>query len=170
MQRLSKILAQRGVASRRKCEKIIEEKRVKVNGILITKPQEHFDEDNVDITVDDKPIGEKEKKVYFLLNKPKGYVCTNEKDTPKKSKKRVLDLFKDLPYRLFTVGRLDKNTTGLLIVTNDGYFANKVIHPSSNIEKEYLVKVVNNISHKDLLEISKGTEIEGKWIKPTFVK
>lgn len=166
MQRLSKILAQRGISSRRGAEKIIEDNRVKVNGITINKPQFMVDEENDLIKLDNELLPEKEKNVYFILNKPKGYLCTNGE----LYKKRVIDLFKDLNLRLFTVGRLDKDTTGLLIVTNDGFFANKVIHPSSNLEKEYLVKVVDDISHEDLVTISKGIEIDKKWVAPTFVE
>lgn len=166
MQRLSKILAERGISSRRGAEKIIEEKRVRVNGVLIKKPLFFVDEENDRITVDDNPIPSKEKKMYLLLNKPKGYLCTNELI----NKKRVIDLFRELPYRLFTVGRLDKETSGLLIVTNDGIFANKIMHPSSNIEKEYLAKVANEISHEDLIKISEGTYVEGSFVKPAFVK
>lgn len=167
MQRLSKILAQSGIASRRGAEKIIEEGRVKVNNILAIKPQLMVDEVKDLITLDNKPLPSKEKKAYFILNKPKGYLCSNMKET---SKKRVIDLFFDLKLRLFTVGRLDKDTTGLLIVTNDGNFSNLVIHPSANHEKEYLVKVYNEISLDDLKKISNGVEIDKKWITPTFVK
>lgn len=165
MQRLSKILAERGVSSRRGAEKIIEEKRVRVNGLLIEKPL-FFVEETDQITVDDNPIPRKENKVYFILNKPKGYLCTNEHI----NKKRVIDLFRNLPYRLFTVGRLDKETTGLLIVTNDGFLANKIMHPSSNIEKEYLAKVASEITEDDLKKISEGTFVERGFVKPVSVK
>lgn len=166
MQRLSKILAQRGIASRRGAERIIESNRVTVNDISVNKPQFMVDEEKDIIKLDSLPLPEREKNVYFILNKPKGYLCTNTEVT----KKRVVDLFKDLNIRVFTVGRLDKDTTGLLIVTNDGFFANRVIHPSSNVEKEYLVKVGEDISHEDLISISKGVEIDKKLVVPTFVK
>lgn len=164
MQRLSKILASRGVASRRGCEEIISEKRVKVNGTLVTVPQTMVAE-SAHITVDGMDTA-LQKKVYFILNKPKGYVCSNSPQY----KKKVLDLFQNVNLRLFTVGRLDKNTKGLLIVTNDGKFANDVIHPSRNLEKEYLVKTSQNITHDDLLKIADGAYIEKKLVKPTFVK
>lgn len=168
MQRLSKILAKRGVASRRESETIIQNGKVKVNDTLITEPQFLVDEEKDIVKVNGKTLSAKEEpKVYFLLNKPKKYVCTSAKTT---SQKRVIDLFRNLPYRLFTVGRLDKDTTGLLIVTNDGFFANKTIHPSSDVEKEYLVKVLKDLNHNDLLKISEGIVIYGKRIKPTFVK
>jgi 23S rRNA pseudouridine2605 synthase len=81
----------------------------------------------------------------------------------------VIDLFSHLPYRLFTVGRLDRDTTGLLIVTNDGRFAQDIIHPSKGLTKEYLVKTSQEISHEHLFSISKGTMVEGTWIKPAKV-
>ena len=85
-------------------------------------------------------------------------------------KRLVVDIFKEHPERLFTVGRLDRDTTGLLIVTNDGHFCNRVIHPSSNIVKEYLVKVNADVSHEDLVNIAKGGMVEGKFVKPVSVK
>jgi 23S rRNA pseudouridine2605 synthase len=167
MQRLSKVLAERGIASRRGAEKIIEMGRVKVNGKEVLLPQFMVDGKKDLILLDNTPIPVIEKKVYFILNKPKGYLCTNGKEI---NKKKVIDIFQDLKMRVFTVGRLDKDTTGLLIITNDGYFANKVIHPSSNLEKEYLVKVEGEILEEDLISISKGVEIDKKWVYPSFVK
>ncbi len=164
--RLSKVLAAAGVASRRACEELIFEGRVRVNGTIIRVPQTLVSLNNDKILVNGKEINHVEKKVYYLLNKPKGYVCSN---TRIGSKKIITDLFQDLPYRLFTVGRLDRDTTGLLIVTNDGAFANQVIHPSANLSKEYLVKTDKEISHEHLLTISEGTLIEGVWIKPERV-
>src|SRR5271169_5148464 len=131
--RLSKALAAAGIASRRAAEEIIFEGRVKVNGAVVKVPQTLVDWDSDAIVVDGEPINGEEKKVYYVLNKPHGFICSNARIG---SKKLVLDLFAGLPYRLFTVGRLDRDTTGLLIVTNDGHFANRVIHPSSNISKE----------------------------------
>ena len=118
------------------------------------------------ILVDEAPIRGEEKKVYFILNKPHGYVCSS---TPLGTKKLVVDLFAHLNLRLFTVGRLDRDTTGLLLVTNDGHFTNKVIHPSSNISKEYLVKTSQEITDLHLKDISKGTYNENAWIKPVRV-
>lgn len=161
--RLSKALAGAGVASRRAAEELIFEGRVKVNGIVQKVPQTMVDWNADAITVDDEPIKGEDQKVYYLLNKPHGYICSNK---PIGTKKLVVDLFKHLNLRLFTVGRLDRDTTGLLIVTNDGNFSNKVIHPSSNIAKEYLVKTSQEITDVNLKDISKGTYIEGAWIKP----
>jgi 23S rRNA pseudouridine2605 synthase len=165
--RLSKVLAAAGIASRRAAEEIIFEGRVKVNGQVITVPQTMVSLSNDTILVDESPIKRVEKKHYFILNKPHGYTCSN---TRIGSKKLVIDLFSHLDMRLFTVGRLDRDTTGLLIVTNDGHFANKVIHPSSNIVKEYLVKTSQEITDHHLKEISKGTYIEGSFVKPVRVE
>ncbi|MES2345530.1 MAG: pseudouridine synthase [Chlamydiota bacterium] len=164
--RLSKVLAAAGVASRRACEELIFEGRVRVNGAVVRVPQTLVSLDKDKILVNGKEINHVEQKVYYLLNKPKGYVCSN---TRIGTKKIIIDLFEDLPYRLFTVGRLDRDTTGLLIVTNDGAFANQVIHPSADLSKEYLVKTSQEISHEHLMTISEGTLIEGIWVKPERV-
>ncbi len=102
-----------------------------------------------------------------MLNKPVGYVCSQAR---RQNERLVLDLFKDTQERLFTVGRLDKETSGLILVTNDGDFANKVIHPSSNIVKEYLAKCDLEISHEHLVAISSGTFVDGMHIQPVSVK
>jgi 23S rRNA pseudouridine2605 synthase len=165
-QRLSKILAQAGVASRRAAETLIFSGQVKVNGKIVIIPQTFVSLEHDEIVVNEKRIHATEKKVYYLLNKPSGYICSNK---PVGNKRLVIDLFAAQGKRLFTVGRLDRDTTGLLIITNDGHFAHKVIHPSSNLVKEYLVKVSQEISHEHLLLITKGTWIEKSWIKPVRV-
>lgn len=165
--RLSKALAAAGIASRRAAEELIFEGRIKVNGQVVKVPQTMVDWEKDTILVDEAPIRGEEKKVYFILNKPHGYICSS---TPLGTKKLVVDLFAHLNLRLFTVGRLDRDTTGLLLVTNDGHFTNKVIHPSSNISKEYLVKTSQEITDLHLKDISKGTYIENAWIKPVRVE
>lgn len=164
--RLSKTLAAAGVASRRACEELIFGKRVKVNGQIVVLPQTLVDIATDKITVDDRPIAAVEGKVYYLLNKPEGYVCS-AKGGP--NTKLVVDLFHETGYRLFTVGRLDKDTKGLILVTNDGHFANSVIHPSANIQKEYLAKTDHEITHEHLLTIGNGTLVEGVFVKPLKV-
>jgi 23S rRNA pseudouridine2605 synthase len=165
--RLSKALAAAGIASRRAAEEVIFEGRVKVNGQVVKVPQTLVDWESDVILVDEHPLQGEEKKVYYILNKPHGFVCSN---TRIGTKRLVIDLFAHLKLRLFSVGRLDRDTTGLLIITNDGHFANKVIHPSSNIAKEYLVKTPQEITDVHLKDISKGTYIEGSWIKPVKVE
>lgn len=165
--RLSKILAACGVASRRACEELIFAGKVKVNGQIVTVPQTLVTMPHDRITVNGKPVHLEEKKVYYILNKPAGYVCSNLKNA---NVKVVLDLFADVEERIFTVGRLDKNTEGLLLVTNDGHFANSVIHPSSNIPKEYVAKTDHEILPEHLMAISSGTLVEGVFVKPISVK
>jgi 23S rRNA pseudouridine2605 synthase len=165
-QRLSKVLAAAGVASRRQCEELIFDGLVTVNGVITLLPQTLVSLEEDSIYVEKTKISAKEKKLYFLLNKPKGYICSNARVG---TKKIVRDLFGAVSERLFTVGRLDRETTGLLIVTNDGHFANKVIHPSSNITKEYLVKTQNEPFHDQLVQISNGVDIDGDWVKPIKV-
>lgn len=165
-QRLSKIMAQAGIASRRASEEIIFDGRVTVNGEVVLLPQTMVDSSDK-IIVDGTPLPSTEKKVYYLLNKPKGYVCSNSTG---RHKKVVVDLFKDTPYRLFTVGRLDKDTTGLLIVTNDGHYSQKVIHPSSNIEKEYVADVNKKLTPQHIRAIERGAEVEGTYVQPKIVE
>lgn len=164
--RLAKFLAASGIGSRRACERIIAAGEVKVNGFVTLLPQTLVD-DQDRIAVGSHQLPKEEAKVYFLLNKPKGYLCS----TIRTSRcKLVFDLFKDVNQRLFTVGRLDKDTTGLLIVTNDGVFSQRVIHPSSNIKKEYVAKTGQEITANHLKAISRGCEIEGTFVKPRSVK
>lgn len=165
-QRLSKVMASAGVASRRACEEIIFSGKVKVNGETALLPQTMVDE-NDEILLNGNPISNSVQKLYFMLNKPPGYLCTAMRSS--NNSKIVLDLFSDINERLFTVGRLDQFTTGLLLVTNDGHFANRVIHPSSNILKEYLVKTDAEITPEHLMAISNGTLVEGVFVKPQRV-
>lgn len=164
--RLSKALAAAGIASRRGCEELIFEGKVSVNGELILKPETHVDLSVDDVRYEDRRITDEQAKVYYLLNKPSGFICSNK---PLGRKKLVIDLFPQ-EKRLFTIGRLDRDTTGLLLVTNDGNFSQKVIHPRSNIEKEYLVKTRQEITHEHLKNISKGAFVEGTYVRPVSVK
>lgn len=166
--RLSKAISRAGIASRRKAEELIFQGRVKVNGEVQKLPQTLIDWQIDKIMLDDEPISSEEKKLYFLLNKPPGVICSQKRISPKS--KLVLDLFKEVPERLFTVGRLDKETEGLILVTNDGFFANRLAHPSSNIEKEYLVKVDEEVTDLHLKAISSGTLVEGVFVQPRSVK
>lgn len=164
--RLSKALAAAGIASRRACEEIIFEGRVRVNGITVKVPQTLVDWETDAILVDEVPVSAEEKKVYYMLNKPPGYICSNVRPGRKKI---VLDLFPNPEARLFTIGRLDSDTEGLLLVTNDGHFANKVIHPSSNIIKEYIVKTPQEITPEYLETLSQGARVDEKWVRPVSV-
>lgn len=163
--RLAKYMAAAGVAARRACEELIFAGRVTVNGHVEKLPQTLVDSRDV-IICEGKKVTSHEPKVYYVLNKPAGYLCTALKTAKDRI---VLDLFEEVPYRLFTVGRLDRDTEGLLLVTNDGHFANQVIHPSSSIDKEYLAKVDADIDDDHLKKISGGVLVEGVFVKPLRV-
>ena len=165
--RLSKALAQAGIASRRACEELIFNGHVKVNGKTERLPQTLVVLGKDRLLVEGNPVHGAEPKIYYLLNKPKGCICSNQQSG---SKRLVIDLFRPLHQRLFTVGRLDRDTTGLILVTNDGEFAHSVIHPSSGITKEYLIKTREEISHNHLLALSQGTTVEGTFVRPKSVK
>lgn len=164
-QRLSKVLAACGVAARRKCEDLIFAGKVTVNGKKVLIPQTLVDATKDKIVVDGKEVELQTEKVYYMLNKPYGLICTSEEAAGEES---VLTLFDD-DLRLFTVGRLDKDTTGLLLVTNDGQFAQSVIHPSKNISKEYLAKTDKDITDEHLKALASGGLVEGVWVKPISV-
>lgn len=163
-QRLSKVMAKAGIASRRQCEELIFAGRVKVNGETALLPQTMVGPSDK-ITFDGTPVAGSEELVYFVLNKPTGYVCSNKPGF----NRNILDLFSRLNMRLFTIGRLDKNTSGLLLVTNDGHFANKVIHPSANIYKEYIATVDKPVNRNHLQIIMGGTIVEEIFVKPDRV-
>jgi 23S rRNA pseudouridine2605 synthase len=165
--RLSKALASAGIASRRACEALIFAGRVQVNGVVVKVPQTLVDWELDRIHVDALPLQGEHNKVYYMLNKPAGYICSN---TRPGRKSIVLDLFPESEKRLFTVGRLDRDTTGLLLVTNDGHFAHRVIHPSSNIIKEYIVKTAQEITPAYLAILSEGARVDERWIRPVSVQ
>ena len=162
--RLAKAVANCGITSRRKAELLIFDGKVRVNGKTVLVPQTLVDLTKDRIEVDGRLIRSQEK-VYYLLNKPKGYICSHQRIGEKKI---IYDLFDDKE-RIFSVGRLDRDTTGLLIVTNDGIFANKVIHPSSNVSKDYIVKVYENVTDVHLKLIFEGSMVEDTFVKPKRV-
>ncbi|MBB64231.1 MAG: pseudouridine synthase [Waddliaceae bacterium] len=167
--RLSKALAQAGVASRRASEELIFEGKVEVNGEKILLPQTMVDPIEDNIVVNGKKASPESKKVYYILNKPKGLLCSNVPGENSKNQRLVVDLFPGKE-RVFTVGRLDRDTTGLIVVTNDGHFGHKVIHPSSNIHKEYLVKVDKFVNLDHLRLIEQGVWIDGAHVQPIRVR
>ena len=160
--RLNRYLASAGIASRRNAEELILAGRVAINGEVATLTTPVATEDTV--TLDGNPVVPEKEKVYFLLNKPRGVVCSTKGD------RRVVDLLSDVPYRLFTAGRLDKETEGLILVTNDGEFADNVIHPSRNLEKEYVAKADQEITDVHLKIIAQGTLVEGVMVSPIRVE
>ncbi len=134
--RLNKYLSSCGVSSRRAAERLMEEGKVKVNGIIIREMGFSIDPQNDKVIVGEIQVQPKEERVYYMLNKPAGYVCTSFDPF---GRKKALDLVSKTP-RVFNVGRLDFDTTGLLILTNDGDLTNRLTHPKFEKEKEYLVK------------------------------
>jgi 23S rRNA pseudouridine2605 synthase len=168
-QRLSKVLAAAGIASRRSCEALIFQGRVAVNGQVVFIPQTLVSLPRDHITVNGEEVREIPRKVYYILNKPPGYTCSQER---RGRKKLVLDLFEEEvdKQRLFTAGRLDRDTSGMLFVTNDGDFVYRITHPSFDIEREYLVKVQQEVDEKHLQKMSKGGFIEGSWVRPIKVE
>ncbi|XP_010554550.1 PREDICTED: uncharacterized protein LOC104824234 [Tarenaya hassleriana] len=178
-QRLSKVLAAAGVASRRSSEELIFDGKVTVNGSVCTSPQTRVDPVRDIIYVNGNRLPKKlPPKVYLALNKPKGYICSSGE----KEIKSVTSLFEDylegwdkknpgMPKpRLFTVGRLDVATTGLIIVTNDGDFAQKLSHPSSGLQKEYIATVAGDVNKRHLIAISEGAVVEGVHCVPDSVE
>jgi len=156
MERLQKIIAMKGYCSRRKAEELIANKKVKVNGELVTT-MGYKASVNDFIEVEGNPLDEVEDKVYYLLNKPRGVVTTSSDE---KGRKTVVDLI-DTKKRIYPVGRLDYDTTGLIILTNDGDLTNYLIHPKNNIEKVYVAKIKGIISKVELARLCKGVTIDG---------
>ena len=165
--RLQAYMANCGVASRRKCEEIITAGRVKVNGVVVDKLGSKVTNKDV-VTVDGKVI-EKEEHVYYVLNKPRGYVTTLDDEF---GRKKVIDLFapEDLAYRIFPIGRLDYDTQGVLLFTNDGELANRLTSPHSNVEKEYLARVEGRAGKEELARLVRGAVINGYKTKPAEVE
>lgn len=157
LERLQKILARAGIASRREAEKVIKEGRVSVNGKIITQMGFKADPEKDYIKLDGKRINQFEPNITLLLNKPKGYVCT-VKDP--KGRPTVVDLIKKLKWRLYPVGRLDYDAEGLLLLTNDGELAYKLTHPKFIVPRTYLVKISGIPEKKQLLRLKKGVMLE----------
>ena len=165
--RLSKALAKAGIASRRAAEELILAGAVRVNGETIRTPQFQVDPSIDAIEYKSRRIEMPEHFSYYIMNKPKGYLCSHVR---RKGEKLIYDLFPRSHWRLFTVGRLDKDTTGLLLVTNDGKFAQRIAHPSYQCEKEYLVCCSESISPDHIKKLMRGCRIEGKWAIPKKVE
>ena len=163
MERVQKVIAESGFCSRRKAEKLIKEERVKVNGETITLGTKVSGSDI--ITIDGKEI-RKEEKEYYLLNKPRGVISTSSDD---KGRKTVIDYI-DTNKRIYPVGRLDYDTTGALILTNDGELANILTHPKNNIEKSYYVKVEGKVMGEEIHVLERGIKVDNEFLKPDKVK
>ena len=164
MTRLNKYLADCGVGSRRECDNLIRDGRVKINDRVATLGS--FVSDGDKISVDGKRVANKPKNCYVLLNKPKGCVTTVKDD---RGRKTVMD-FVDVKARLFPVGRLDYDTEGLLILTNDGDLANRLTHPSSEIGKTYVARISGELSEAERAQMEKGVLVDGVMTAKARVK
>ena len=157
--RLNKFLSTAGVTSRRKCDELIKDGKIYVNGKV---------QSNLGTVIDEKKdvveyLGERvnlpSSFIYLKMNKPKGYACTSSDE---KGRKTIFDLLEDKSVRLFNVGRLDYDTEGLIFLTNDGEFANSVIHPKFQIEKEYIVTVEGAMKESEFAVLRKGAVVDGE--------
>lgn len=164
MERLQKVLARAGLGSRRKCEQLITSGRVEVNGVKVTELGTKVSLQDA-ITVDGRPIS-LERKVYLMFHKPKG-VITSLRDP--EGRKTISDYLKDIPERVYPVGRLDYDSEGLLLLTNDGDFANRMTHPRFAVPRTYLA-TVKGVPHGSLLEkLARGIELEDGMTAPAEV-
>ena len=161
MERLQKVIAHAGITSRRKAEELIVAGRVSVNGQIVKELGVQVSaKDRVE--VDGVPI-EQESPVYYMLYKPRGVISAVTDD---KKRKVVLDFFTDVPERLYPIGRLEYDTSGLLLLTNDGDLSQKLMHPKHEVDKVYVAKVKGIADKKQLLPLSRGIRIEGKKTAP----
>jgi 23S rRNA pseudouridine2605 synthase len=165
--RLQKFIAECGVASRRKAEELIKNGEIKVNGRLVTELGTKIDPARDKVFVSGRPIKPEEKKVYIKVNKPRGYVssCVSQR-----GERTVIDLVKAVPYRLFPIGRLDYESEGLMLLTNDGELANRLMHPRYEHEKEYVVDVTLPLTPEALRQIEAGVVIDGEKTLPAKVR
>ena len=165
--RLNKYISTCGIASRRKCEELIKSGLVKVNGKVETNLATTVDEKKDEIIYNGEVLKLPSSFVYLKMNKPKGYACTVSDE---KGRKTIFDLLEDKSVRLFNIGRLDYDTEGLILLTNDGDFANLVIHPSFEIEKEYIVTVEGKMVESEFAVLRKGVVVDGVRMPEARVK
>lgn len=165
--RINKYIASCGVASRRKAEELILNKKVKVNGKLIEELSFQVDEQIDRVEVDGVKISLDENLVYILLNKPEGYITTVKDQFDRKS---VIDLLIDIKERVFPVGRLDYETSGLLLLTNDGDLTYKLTHPKHEIDKTYIAMVKGQLSEEEIKNFKSGLYIEDYKTAPANIK
>ena len=164
--RLQKFMADCGVASRRACEALIDEGRVKVNGKIVKTQGVKIDPINTKVEVDNELINATKTKTYLAFNKPAGILSTMSDPEGRPS---LQDFFGSWPDRLFHVGRLDKESEGLIILTNDGQWAHESTHPSFGVEKTYLVQTEEPISRSAFQNLMEGVELEDGLAKPISV-
>lgn len=155
--RLNKFLSTAGVASRRKCDELIKDGKIYVNGKVQANLGTIIDEKKDVVEYLGERVNLPSSFIYLKMNKPKGYACTSSDE---KGRKTIFDLLEDKSVRLFNVGRLDYDTEGLIFLTNDGEFANSVIHPKFQIEKEYIVTVEGAMKESEFAVLRKGAVVD----------
>jgi 23S rRNA pseudouridine2605 synthase len=166
MERLNKYLAHAGVGSRRHVETLIQRGRVAINGRVVRELATQVDPTAHKVSVDGQPI-KAERLVYWVVNKPRGYLCTNYDPA---GRPKALDLVPQVAQRVYTVGRLDEASEGLLLLTNDGDLANKLMHPRYGVEKTYLVQVAGDPTPEDCKQLLKGVWLSEGHVKALRIK
>lgn len=164
--RIQKMIADSGVCSRRKAEQMISQGRVKINGHPVKLGDKCGYKDLITVDGERIMIPRKKNFIYIMMNKPRGYVTTVSDELDRRC---VMDLLEDVEERVYPVGRLDRNSEGLLLFTNDGEFANSIMHPSRHISKTYRVTVRPDINDDQLVALSEGVVIDGKKTLPASV-
>ncbi len=164
--RLQKLIAESGLCSRRKAEEFIEKGKVQVNGRPAKIGDSATYKDNIVVNGDKIFLNKKKAKLYIMLNKPRGYVTTMSDELDRRN---VMELLAGVPDRVYPVGRLDRNSEGLLLFTNDGNFANDIMHPSKHISKTYRVTIQSAVNDEQLVALSDGVVIDGKKTMPATV-
>lgn len=159
-------MAEAGIGSRRECESIITEGRVTVDGKCVTTLGTVIDADKSKVCCDGMVV-QKQRKIYYLLNKPKGYVCTNRDEL---DRLRAIDILENITQRIYTVGRLDKESEGLVILTNDGDFANKLSHPRYEVKKTYFVEVDGYLTDTAVKALESGVWLSFGKTRPVKVQ
>lgn len=165
MERLQKIIANSGYTSRRKAEELIKNGQVKVNGEVVRELGTKVSVSDT-IEVEGNVLEKIEHKVYYILNKPRGVISSVTDDLKRKT---VVSLI-DTDMRIYPIGRLDYDTTGLILLTNDGELANLLMHPKNEVEKTYIAKIEGILSPSEFYGLKKGIEIEGRKVIPTHLK
>lgn len=165
-ERLQKFLARTGIASRRGAEKLITDGKIRVNGVVVTELGTKVDPVKDKVSYNGKMLKVEAKKVYYMLDKPKGYISSVKDE---KGRKTVVDILSDVEERIFPIGRLDYNTEGLLLLTNDGEFMNKLLHPKYEIGKTYVARIDGIINMEDLDKLANGVKLEDGKTAPADV-
>ncbi len=164
--RINKYIAQCGIASRRKAENIIKSRKVKVNGKVTTDLSTEIKDTDI-VSIDNKTIKIVSNLVYYKLNKPKGYITSTSDD---KDRKTVINLMRSIHYRVFPIGRLDYDTEGLLLLTNDGEIANILTKPNSEVKKTYVLHIGGIINKDEIKKLSTGVDIGDYITRPCSVE